>query len=53
VAARALGDPKAFWQLCDANLAFDPAELEQTGRTLRVALPAGFPASDPLGGTHG
>jgi hypothetical protein len=51
VAARALSDPRAFWQLCDANLAFDPVELEQAGRVVRVALPAGFPGSDPTGGT--
>lgn len=43
LAARALGDPTAFWQLCDANLAFDPAELEAPGRVVRVALPDGFP----------
>ncbi|MCL7456199.1 hypothetical protein AB0I85_25865 [Micromonospora echinofusca] len=43
LAARTLGDPTAFWQLCDANGAFDPAELEQPGRVVRVALPEGFP----------
>ncbi|HET6214803.1 MAG TPA: hypothetical protein VFE14_18190 [Micromonosporaceae bacterium] len=43
VASRALGDPTAFWRLCDANLAFDPAELETPGRVVRVALPDGFP----------
>lgn len=43
LAARAVGDPTAFWQLCDANLAFDPAELETPGRVVRVALPEGFP----------
>jgi hypothetical protein len=43
VAARALGDPTAFWRLCDANLAFDPAELETPGRVVRVALPDGYP----------
>jgi hypothetical protein len=43
LAARALGDATRFWQLCDANLAFDPAEIEEVGRMLRVALPAGFP----------
>lgn len=45
VAARALGDPTRFWQICDANLAFDPAEIEAPGRMLRVALPAGFPGA--------
>jgi hypothetical protein len=43
LASRALGDPTAFWQLCDANLAFDPAEMETPGRVVRVALPDGFP----------
>ncbi|MGK5444208.1 hypothetical protein ACSNN7_20650 [Micromonospora sp. URMC 105] len=43
LAARTVGDPTAFWQLCDANGAFDPAELEQPGRVVRVALPEGFP----------
>jgi hypothetical protein len=48
VAARALGDPTAFWQLCDGNLVFDPAELELVGRLIRLTLPGGFPGD--LGG---
>ncbi|MFG3689652.1 hypothetical protein [Micromonospora sp. NPDC047740] len=43
LAARTVGDPSAFWQLCDANGAFDAAELEQPGLVVRVALPEGFP----------
>ncbi|MEH0845828.1 hypothetical protein V6U81_25935 [Micromonospora sp. CPCC 205711] len=43
LAARTVGDPTGFWQLCDANGAFDPAELEEPGRVVRVALPEGFP----------
>ncbi|MEU1887822.1 hypothetical protein [Micromonospora sp. WMMD987] len=43
LAGRTVGDPTAFWQLCDANGVFDPAELEQPGRVVRVALPEGFP----------
>jgi len=40
IAARTLGDPLHFWQICDANDAMDPLELEQqTGRRLRVPLP--------------
>lgn len=27
VTARYLGDPAAFWRVCDANLALDPAAL--------------------------
>jgi hypothetical protein len=45
LAARALGEPTAFWRLADANLAFDPAELEEPGRIVRVALPEGFPGA--------
>jgi hypothetical protein len=39
ITARTLGDPEAFWRVCDANDALDPAELEQAGRSLRVPLP--------------
>ena len=48
IAARALGDPTQFWQLCDANGAFDADELEVPGRTVRVALPEGFPGAGDL-----
>jgi hypothetical protein len=51
VASRALGDGRNFWQLCDANVAFDPAELEEPGRRLRVTLPEGFPGAQ--GGSGG
>lgn len=47
LAARALGDPTLFWQLCDANSAFDPSELEVAGSRVRVALPEGFPGVNP------
>lgn len=43
VASRSLGEGRNFWQICDANVAFDPAELEQPGRRLRITLPEGFP----------
>lgn len=40
IAARTLGDPEAFWRVCDANDAMDPAQLvEQPGRALRIPLP--------------
>lgn len=40
ITARALGDPEAFWRVCDANDALDPADLTRTvGRYLRVPLP--------------
>ena len=38
-ATRTLGDPEAFWRVCDANDALNPGELEQAGRRLRVPLP--------------
>jgi hypothetical protein len=44
IAARHLGDPELFWQLCDANGALRPDELvEEIGRRLRVPLPEGVP----------
>jgi len=40
LAARTLGDPEAFWRICDANDAIDPAELTvEVGRVLRVPVP--------------
>ena len=40
ITARTLGDPEAFWRICDANDALDPAELVRaTGRRLHVPLP--------------
>jgi hypothetical protein len=44
VAARYLGDPEAFWRLCDANRALRPEELtEIIGRRLLITLPEGVP----------
>lgn len=38
--ARMLGDPLAFWRICDANDAMDPNELiDGSGRALRVPVP--------------
>ena len=42
IAARYLGDPELFWRICDANVALEPAELEQEGRIVRITLPAGI-----------
>ena len=41
VAYRTLGDPLAFWRICDANNAMDPqrADDAEPGRLLRVPLP--------------
>lgn len=42
IAAEYLDDPEQFWRLCDANGAVDPAELSETGRTVRITLPEGI-----------
>jgi hypothetical protein len=40
IAARHLGDPEAWWRLCDANGVLHPAELvEEVGRTVVIAVP--------------
>jgi hypothetical protein len=38
-----LGDPELFWQLCDANRAIHPRELEEPGRRVNITLPEGIP----------
>jgi hypothetical protein len=43
-----LGDAELFWQLCDANGALDPAELEVAGRVLRIPVTLPF-----AGGAYG
>ncbi|HJW38681.1 MAG TPA: hypothetical protein VJ420_08700 [Candidatus Udaeobacter sp.] len=44
LAAKFIGDPERFWQICDANAAMRPEELtESIGRTLRITLPEGIP----------
>lgn len=48
IAAKYQGDPTMFWQLCDANRALHPVELETIGRTLRITLPAGIPSGTTL-----
>jgi len=39
ITARYLGDPTQFWRVCDANNVLSPAELEEIGRVIRIALP--------------
>jgi hypothetical protein len=39
ITARYLGDPTLFWKVCDANGVLQPAELEELGRAVRIALP--------------
>lgn len=46
LAARLIGDPELFWQLCDSNGAMKPDELTETpGRKLRLTLPQGIPGA--------
>jgi hypothetical protein len=46
LAAKFVGDPELFWQICDANAAMRPEELtEIAGRTLRITLPEGIPGT--------
>jgi hypothetical protein len=40
IAHRTLGDPLAYWRICDANNAMNPQQLTQEpNRLLRVPLP--------------
>jgi hypothetical protein len=46
IAGAELGDPLAFWRLCDANDAMRPEELTaEVGRRLRITLPEGIPGA--------
>jgi hypothetical protein len=46
LAAKSIGDPELFWQICDANAAMQPEQLtEIVGRTLRITLPEGIPGT--------
>lgn len=49
LAARHLGDPQQYWQLCDGNGALRPDELTETlGRRLRITLPEGVPGGTDI-----
>ena len=39
IAARYLGDATQYWRICDATDVLQPAELEETGRRLPLAMP--------------
>lgn len=43
IAAAEIGDPQAFWMLCDANGSIWAEELEVTGTEVRITLPQGVP----------
>jgi hypothetical protein len=49
LAGAEIGDPEAFWMLCDANGAIWAEELEQPGRIVRITLPAGVPGPEEEG----
>lgn len=50
VAATLVGNPLSYWQLCDANLAWEPGALTaEPGAFIAVTLPAGVPGT-PAGG---
>jgi hypothetical protein len=45
IAAAELGDPEAYWRICDANDAMRPDDLVTVGRRLRITLPEGIPGT--------
>lgn len=49
IAARLIGDPEQFWQLCDANGVIWPHELEVPETRIRQTLPADVPGPEERG----
>jgi hypothetical protein len=49
IAAQVIGNPEAFWLLCDANRAIWPEDLAAAGTELRLTLPEGVPAPEEEG----
>jgi hypothetical protein len=45
IAAAEIGDAEAWWQLCDANGAIWPDDLETLDTRLRLTLPADVPGA--------
>lgn len=46
LASTLMGDPLAYWRLCDANLALDPDDVTAApGAFIRITLPAGIPGA--------
>ena len=39
ITAQYLGDPTQFWRICDANEVMNPDELEETGTSIKIAMP--------------
>jgi hypothetical protein len=51
IAGAELGDPQAFWRICDANDAMRPDDLTAAlGRRLRITLPEGYPGVPGIAG---
>jgi hypothetical protein len=46
IAGAILGNPLSYWQICDANLALQPADVVAVpGAFIEITLPAGVPGS--------
>ncbi len=43
IAFQHLGDPEAFWRICDANAAMHPDDLATPERVIRITMPEGIP----------
>ena len=39
ITAQYLGDPTQFWRICDGNEVMNPDELEEVGRSIKIAMP--------------
>lgn len=39
ITAKYLADPTQFWRICNANEAMDPGELEERGKSIKIAMP--------------
>lgn len=46
IAAAEIGDPEAFWMLCDSNSSIWAEELEVAGTQVRITLPEGVPGPE-------
>lgn len=46
IAAVEIGNPEAFWMLCDANGSLWAEELETPGAAVRITLPEGVPGTE-------
>lgn len=46
IAAAEIGDPGAWWRICDANGAIWPDDLEANDTRIRLTLPPGVPAAE-------